>query len=101
MMERAYSRSGGIASGDEVARTAAQALGATHLEARTLDRGRVVVNFEWQSQTLLPLFQFDLSDMSLHPGTVQVIENCPTCSMTGTWHRVRVPELVVAGRHAG
>ena len=74
MMERAYSRSGGIASGDEVARLLRRRSEQPISKLARWIVARVVVNFEWQSQTLLPLFQFDLSDMSLHPGTVQVIE---------------------------
>ena len=34
---------------------------------------REVVSFGWNSQTLLPLFQFDLFDMSLRPDAVAVI----------------------------
>ena len=34
---------------------------------------RAGVNFERQSQTLVPLFQFDLSDMSLRPSVTAIL----------------------------
>jgi hypothetical protein len=34
---------------------------------------RRVVSFVWQSETWIPLFQFDLADMSLRQGALQVI----------------------------
>jgi acyl-CoA synthetase (AMP-forming)/AMP-acid ligase II len=73
-MVHAYRRAGGLVSSDEVAlllrRRTAQPIS---LLARWIV-ARNVVSFEWQLQTLVPLFQFDLSDMSLRCGTAEVIE---------------------------
>ena len=72
-MERAFSAHGGSAGGDEIVRRlrlrADQPLS-------TLARwivGRSVVHFEWQDSTLIPVFQFDLPDMSLRPTVGQVL----------------------------
>ena len=35
--------------------------------------GRRVVSFEWEGERLIPLFQFDLSDMSPHQRVTQVL----------------------------
>jgi len=73
-MVEAYRRAGGVLSGDEVA-----GLLQVHspepiaLLARWIVTRRVV-SFVWQSQTLIPLFQFDRGDMSLRPGATQVVD---------------------------
>jgi hypothetical protein len=73
-MVHAYRRAGGLVSSDEVAlrlrRHTAQPISVL---ARWIV-ARNVVSFVWQSQTLLPLFQFDLSDMSLRGGATEVVE---------------------------
>src|SRR5258706_228067 len=72
-MDRGFSRTGGIACGDEVASMLRK---RSDQPISTLARwivGRTVVSFEWQSRLLLPLFQFDLSDMSPRLGVVDVI----------------------------
>jgi len=73
MMQRAFRPTGGMVGGDEMAR-----LMRRHSEQpiSVLARwivSREAVSFEWKSQTLLPLFQFDLSDMSLRPGVTGVV----------------------------
>jgi len=72
-MVQAYRRTGGLLSTDEVVpllrRRTAQPISVL---ARWIV-ARNVVSFVWQSQTLLPLFQFDLSDMSLRCGTAAVV----------------------------
>lgn len=72
-MLTAYRRTGGVATGDEVA-----GLMQKHWDqsVSTVARwivGRSVLSFTWQSQTLLPLFQFDLSTMSLRPCVTAVL----------------------------
>ena len=64
---------GGVATGDEVA-----GLMQKHWDqaVSTVARwivGRSVLSFTWQSQTLLPLFQFDLASMSLRPCVTAVL----------------------------
>ena len=44
---------------------------------------RKVVAFDWQSQTLLPLFQFQLSDMSLRSPVVHVVQELS--ALLGDW----------------
>jgi hypothetical protein len=72
-MVQAYRRTGGLVSSDEVVpllrRRIAQPISL--LARWIVDRS--VVSFVWQSQTLLPLFQFDLSDMSLRSGAAEVV----------------------------
>jgi hypothetical protein len=70
----AYRRAGGLLSGDEVA-----ALLREHspepisLLARWIVTRRVV-SIVWQSQTLIPMFQFDRADMSLRLGPTRVVD---------------------------
>jgi hypothetical protein len=72
-MVDAYRRSGGLLSGDEVALLlSAHSSQPISLIARWIVSRRVV-SYVWQSQTLVPLFQFDRSDMSLRRGTSEVI----------------------------
>jgi hypothetical protein len=72
-MIHTYRRTGGLVNCDEAA-----LLLRRHREQpiSVLARwivARAVVSFSWQSQTLLPLFQFDLCDMSLRHGAAEVI----------------------------
>lgn len=72
-MNRAYARSGGMASGDEIARRMRR---RTEQPLSTVARWiveRRIVSLEWQSQTLIPLFQFDLCEMTLRSEVSQVI----------------------------
>ena len=72
-MVDAYRRTGGLVSGAEVElllrRHATQPLS---LLARWIVTRRLV-SYPWQSDILVPLFQFDRRDMSLRPETVQVV----------------------------
>jgi len=72
-MERAFTGHGGWASGDELARRL-----RTHFDQplSTLARwivGRTIVQIEWQGNTLIPLFQFDMSDMSLQSTVAHLV----------------------------
>ena len=72
-MVQAFRASGGLVSGDELAyllgRRSKQPISTV---ARWIV-GRQVVSFEWQSQTMLPLFQFDPSDLALRPCVAEIV----------------------------
>jgi hypothetical protein len=69
-----YRKRGGLLGGDEVALLLrAHSSQPVSLLARWIVSRRVV-SYTWQSQTLVPLFQFDRSDMSLRRGTSQVVD---------------------------
>jgi hypothetical protein len=72
-MDRAFSAHGGMVSADEIVRRlrlrADQPLS-------TLARwivGRTIVHVEWQGNTLIPMFQFDLAEMSVRATTARVL----------------------------
>jgi hypothetical protein len=73
-MQKGFTCSGGLVSGDTLA-----AMLRPHCDqpissvARRIVRGELV-HLSWHSQILVPLFQFDLSDMSLRNGVRHVIE---------------------------
>ena len=70
----AYRRSGGLLSGDEVALLLrAHSPQPLSLVARWIVTRRVV-SYMWQSQTLVPMFQFDRSDMALRRGVSEVVD---------------------------
>jgi hypothetical protein len=74
-MLAAYRRTGGVASGDEVAGLLLQKHRDQTLS--TVARwivARQVVSFTWQCRTLLPLFQFDASTMSLRAPVTAVLD---------------------------
>jgi acyl-CoA synthetase (AMP-forming)/AMP-acid ligase II len=73
-MAHAYRRSGGLASGDEVARLLRKRCDQpiSMLARWIVDRS--VVSFVWQSRTLLPMFQFERSNMSLCRGVSEVVQ---------------------------
>lgn len=72
-MQQAFRAGGGLANSDEVTRL----LGVrTEQPISVLARWIVaheVVSFEWNSRTMLPLFQFDLPAMTLRPEVAVVI----------------------------
>lgn len=73
-MELAFSASGGIAHSEEVVQRLRKAVEQPiSLVARWIVDRRVV-SFVWQSQTWLPMFQFDMSTATLHPGVAEVME---------------------------
>ena len=72
-MDRAYARRGGWTSGDDVARLLRRRF---EQPVSTLARwivARRIVSFDCHGQTLVPLFQFDLADMSPRPGVLEVV----------------------------
>ena len=72
-MVQAFRTTGGVVCGDELAyllrRRSKQPIS---IVARWIV-GRQVVSFEWQSQTMLPLFQFDPSNMALRSCVVEIV----------------------------
>lgn len=73
VMQQAFRPTGGMVSGDEMARLLRR---RSEQPISMLARwivAREAVNFEWQSQTLVPLFQFDLSDMSLRSSVTGIL----------------------------
>jgi len=68
-----YERTGGLARSDEVLSLLRQRTSqALSLLARWIVDQRVV-SFEWQGQRLLPMFQFDPADMTIHRGAAAVL----------------------------
>jgi hypothetical protein len=72
-MIHTYQRMGGLVSCDQ----AAMLLGRHREQPISLLArwivARAVVSFVWQSETLVPLFQFELADMTLRQGASEVI----------------------------
>jgi len=74
VMERAYTRTGGLETGDCVAALLRR---RSNQPISTLARwivDRRIVSFNWQAKTLIPLFQFDLATMSLRSSAVDVVQ---------------------------
>ncbi|MEP7295334.1 MAG: hypothetical protein ABI702_04040 [Burkholderiales bacterium] len=72
VLANAYRRRGGLASGDEVLRLMrARVTQPISALARWMVSGQAI-SFSWQSCVLLPMFQFELSTMSLRSGPRQV-----------------------------
>ena len=59
-MERAFRSSGGMVAADELARLLRGRVEQPLSRVARWIVAREVVSFEWRSQTMLPLFQFDL-----------------------------------------
>jgi hypothetical protein len=105
-LARAYAAPDGMASGDEVAgrmrRHCDQPISAL---ARLIVQRRIV-SLLWHGQILIPLFQFNASDMSLHPSVSEVIaelesdfndwEVAQWFAQANAWLRDRRPMDVVA-----
>ena len=72
-MQRAYGRSGGLAAGDDVARRLRRRVDQPLSTVARWIVERRIVSFDWQSQILVPLFQFDLNDMSLRSEVAGVV----------------------------
>jgi len=73
LMERACRPHGGLMRGDELARLLRS---REHQPISLLARwivGREVISFDWQANTLLPLFQFDLASTSVRPVVADVL----------------------------
>jgi hypothetical protein len=73
LVQQAFRGAGGVASGDQMAYLLRE---RTEQPISVVARwivGREVVCYEWRSQTMLPLFQFDLPQAALRPSVARVI----------------------------
>jgi len=68
----AYTRTGGLVSGNEAARRLRRYCDQPLSTLARLIVARSIVTFEWRSQLLIPLFQFE-PDMSLRSSVVEVM----------------------------
>lgn len=73
LMERAFRPGGGLVGGDELARLLRSRYWQPISVLARWIVGREVVSFEWQSNTMLPLFQFDLSTMTVRPRVADIL----------------------------
>ncbi|MDB5861561.1 MAG: hypothetical protein JWQ76_5250 [Ramlibacter sp.] len=72
-MIHTYMANGGLVTGDEVARRLRPYREQPVSVIARWIVARQVVCFTWRSETLVPLFQFDRSDMSLRPAVSEVL----------------------------
>lgn len=73
-MRAAYRATGGVACGDDLARLAGV---CAHVDLALLARRVVaggVFGFDWRGSFWIPMFQFDLRDLSIRTGPRRVIE---------------------------
>jgi hypothetical protein len=69
----AYRATGGTARGDDLARLLQDRPHDSYVSLARLIATRKVFSFEWRNTYWVPMFQFDLADLSLRPGPQQVI----------------------------
>jgi hypothetical protein len=74
VMRHAYRRTGGLVRGDEIARGLGERLEQPISVVARWIVSRTVVSFDWRSQILLPLFQFDAADMLPRPAIAAVVQ---------------------------
>jgi hypothetical protein len=72
-MADAYGPSGGIAGCDAMVGLLRSSFDQPISVLARWIVGRTVVSFEWRSTTLLPMFQFDLADMTIRPRVSDVL----------------------------
>ena len=72
-MRSAYASSGGVVSGAEIVLLLRGHSSQSISRVARWIVAREVVQFKWRGETLLPLFQFDLANMSVRPHTRRVI----------------------------
>jgi hypothetical protein len=71
-VQQSFRGAGGVASGDQVAYMLRERIEQPVSVVARWIVGREVVCYEWRSQTMLPLFQFDLSQAALRPSIAGV-----------------------------
>ncbi len=72
-MSAAFRPHGGFANGDDVTRRLGR---LPDRSSPTLERwlaSRQILNVWWRGRTLMPMFQFDLEDMSIRPACARVV----------------------------
>ena len=72
-MLQAYRATGGTARGDDLARLLQDRPNGGYVSLARLIATRKVFSFEWRNTYWVPMFQFDLADLSLRPGPQQVM----------------------------
>jgi hypothetical protein len=72
-MLQAYRATGGTARGDDLARLLQDRPHGGYVSLARLIATRKVFSFEWRNTYWVPMFQFDLADLSLRPGPQQVM----------------------------
>ncbi len=72
-MLAAYRATGGTARGDDLARLLQDRQHGGYVSLARLIATRKVFSFEWRNTYWVPMFQFDLSDLSIRPGPQQVM----------------------------
>jgi hypothetical protein len=72
-VQQAFRTAGGVASGDQVAYLLRERIEQPVSVVARWIVGRNVVSYEWRSQAMLPLFQFDLPKATLRPTVADVI----------------------------
>ncbi len=73
-MSKAFRPHGGFVSGDDVMHRLRRLV---QQPASTLERwlaSRKVLNVWWRDQTLMPMFQFDLENMTVRPACARVVD---------------------------
>lgn len=72
-MERSFSASGGIVSSDDVVSLLIRHTGQPISQLARWIVNHDVLSFQWRSRMVLPLFQFDLSSMTLRTPLTAVV----------------------------
>ncbi len=72
-MRAVYHRKGGLARGDDLARLLEDRARGDFVSLARLIVAGEVFGFEWRHGFWIPLFQFDLEDLSIRPGLRQVL----------------------------
>ena len=72
-MLQAYRATGGTARGDDLARLLQDRPNGGYVSLARLIATRKVFSFEWRNTYWVPMFQFDLADLSQRPGAQQVL----------------------------
>ncbi len=72
-MRAAYRATGGFALGDDLARLLSQRQRGDFVSLARLIVSGEVFGFQWRHAFWIPLFQFDLRDMTINPGSRRVL----------------------------
>jgi hypothetical protein len=104
----AYRATGGTARGDDVARLLEDHRLGDFVSLAELIASRRVFGFEWRRTLWIPMFQFDLADLSVKPATGQVLQalgvpfdgwcRAAWFARPNAWLRGRTPVDLIADR---
>jgi len=73
LMTRAFQATGGLCCGDDLAQRLGIYTGQPISKVARWIVSREVVSFQWNCQTMLPIFQFDPSGMRVRPNVVAIL----------------------------